>query len=79
MANTFQCTVSFQWDDEASVWIATSNDVEGLILEDPSFDSLERRVQQAIPELLELNHRPSNIIDYFIIARRSGRVKYGLI
>ncbi|MDR2541917.1 MAG: DUF1902 domain-containing protein [Treponema sp.] len=43
------------WDDEASVWIAESDDVPGLILESDSFDALLERVKMAVPELLELN------------------------
>ena len=43
------------WDDEASVWIAESQDVPGLILESGSFDALVERVKTAVPDLLELN------------------------
>ena len=53
--NILECTVDFVWDDEASVWIATSEDVEGLVMESGSFDGLLERVRYAIPELLELN------------------------
>ena len=44
----------FLWDPETEVWIATSNDVLGLVLESGSFDALVERVRIAIPELLEL-------------------------
>jgi len=47
--------VSFLWDAEASVWIATSEDIPGLVLESGSFDALVERVRFAVPELLELN------------------------
>lgn len=47
--------IRFQWDAEASVWIATSNDVRGLVLEDASLSKLIERASFAIPELLELN------------------------
>lgn len=47
--------VLFQWDNEARVWTATSNDVPGLVLESASFERLVKRVKLAIPELLELN------------------------
>jgi len=45
--------IKLTWDDEASVWIAESDDIPGLILESPSFDSLIERVKTAIPDLLE--------------------------
>lgn len=47
--------INFTWDSESSVWIATSNDIPGLVLESGSFDALLERTRFAIPELLELN------------------------
>ena len=47
--------IDFAWDDEAGVWIATSNDIPGLVLESGSFDALLDRTRFAVPELLELN------------------------
>lgn len=47
--------ITFTWDDEASVWIATSDDIPGLVLESGSFDALLERTRFAVPELLELN------------------------
>lgn len=56
--------IDFLWDNEADVWVATSKDVPGLILESGSFDALVERVRYAIPELIELNtagHLPINV------------------
>jgi hypothetical protein len=47
--------INFMRDDEAGVWIATSDDVPGLVLEHDSLDILMARVRLAAPELLELN------------------------
>ena len=47
--------VKFTWDNEADVWIATSDDIPGLVLESGSFDALLERTRFAVPELLELN------------------------
>jgi len=47
--------IDFVWDPEAYVWVATSVDVPGLVLESGSFDALVERVRIAVPELLELN------------------------
>jgi len=52
MVNKFN--ISLAWDDEACVWIATSNDIPGLILEDDSYDRLIARVRIAVPDLLSL-------------------------
>lgn len=44
-----------KWDDEAKVWVATSEDVPGLVTEDASLDNLVRRISEVIPELLRDN------------------------
>ena len=50
--------VNFEWDDEAKVWIATSDDIDGLTLESDSLDRLMQRVMVAAPEIIEMNHLP---------------------
>ncbi len=47
--------ITFTWDNEANVWIATSDDIPGLVLESGSFDALLERTRFAVPELLSLN------------------------
>ena len=47
--------VLLTWDDEAEVWIATSKDIRGLVLEDESFDTLLHEVSLAASTLLTLN------------------------
>lgn len=47
--------VNLNWDSEAYVWIATSENVKGLAMEAGSVDALMERVKNAVPELLELN------------------------
>ena len=51
-------TINYMWDSNANVWIATSESVPGLVLEDASYDDLVERVKAAVPELLELNGLP---------------------
>ena len=53
--NEMEYKVNFTWDDEASVWIAQSDDILGLVLEGGSLDALIERVRFAAPELIELN------------------------
>lgn len=58
-------TALFTWDEEANVWVATSPDVMGLVLESESLDTLMQRVKDAVPELLKLNsQKPANVISY---------------
>ena len=47
--------VHADWDDEAGVWVATSDDVLGLVTEAPSMDALVERLKIIIPELMALN------------------------
>jgi hypothetical protein len=47
--------VNLIWDADASVWVATSEDIDGLVLESGSLDALMERVRFAVPELLALN------------------------
>ena len=49
-------TINLMWDNDASVWIATSDDIKGLILESGSINALIERVKLAIPDLIELNN-----------------------
>ena len=51
-------TVKLFWDSEASVWVATSDDIRGLVLESGSLDVLIERVRMTVPELLRLNSQP---------------------
>ena len=44
-----------QWDDEAQVWVATSEDVPGLVTEASSIEALVERLRVIIPDLMELN------------------------
>lgn len=52
---TMDYIITFTWDDEAAVWIATSNDIPGLVLESSSYEALVEHTRFAIPELLSLN------------------------
>lgn len=43
------------WDEEAKVWVATSDDVPGLATESPTLDALVPKLRVMIPELLDAN------------------------
>lgn len=47
--------VKAEFDDEAKVWIATSDDVPGLVSEDSDLEKLLDTVGELIPLLLEEN------------------------
>ena len=52
---TKQITVNAEWDSEAKVWVATSDDVPGLITEAGTVESLAEKLSVMIPELLDAN------------------------
>ena len=51
----YAVTVTAEWDPEAGVWVATSDDVPGLVTEHRDFAELERNVLALIPILLVEN------------------------
>jgi predicted RNase H-like HicB family nuclease len=44
-----------EWDDEAKVWVARSDDVPGLVTEALTLAVLISKLRVLIPELLEAN------------------------
>ena len=44
-----------EWDGEAGVWVATSEDVPGLVTEAETVEALMEKLRVLVPELLELN------------------------
>ena len=47
--------VTAEWDDEAKVWVASSDDVPGLATGAETFEGLIERLKIVIPELLVEN------------------------
>lgn len=47
--------VTAQWDDEAGVWVADSDDVPGLATGAETMDALIEKLKVVVPELLEAN------------------------
>ena len=54
--------IKITWDDEAQVWIAVGENLDGLVLECGSLDALIERVKVAVPELLEIQGEPQKDI-----------------
>lgn len=54
------------WDEDARVWVATSDDVPGLVTEAENLDELRANLLDIIPVLLEENGEA--------VQRRSDRV-----
>jgi hypothetical protein len=59
------------WDSEVSVWVATSDDVPGLVVEASSFDDVVKEVRALAPELLDLNViSKGKVLDLHFLADR---------
>ncbi len=48
-------------DDEAGVYIATSKDIPGLVIEAESYSQLKNEVTEAIPNLLSLSNNEKHL------------------
>lgn len=44
-----------EWDNDANVWVAQSDDVPGLVTEGETFQILVEKLKVMIPELLDEN------------------------
>jgi hypothetical protein len=44
-----------EWDEDARVWVATSDDVPGLATEEENLERLIEKLKIMIPELLDAN------------------------
>ena len=63
--------VRAEWDEEAKVWVATSDDVPGLVTEAETMEELYSKLEVMIPELLAENGYPDiNKISYEVLARK---------
>lgn len=48
-------TVSASLDEETGRWSATSEQIQGLFIEEDSFEELKQSLIELVPQLLELN------------------------
>ncbi len=53
--NQVICKIGAFWDEEAKVWVATSEDVPGLATEAETLEALSQKLRAMVPELLQLN------------------------
>jgi len=63
--------VRAEWDHEASVWVASSDDVPGLVTEEATMEGLIEKLKVIIPELLEANGmRTNQEVPFEVLTRR---------
>jgi hypothetical protein len=55
---TRDIAIDARWDGEGAVWIATSSDVPGLVVEADTWPAMIEEVRLILPDLLELSVNP---------------------
>ncbi len=66
-----------EWDEEACVWVATSDDVPGLVTEESTVEALIEKLIIMVPELLELNgeQKQGKEVAFEMLSRRFESVR----
>ena len=60
-----------EWDAEAEVWVATSDDVPGLATEADTIEALSSKLEIMVPELLDANGYPDGPeVSFELLARK---------
>ena len=71
MSTAITLKVHAIWDDEARVWVATSEDVPGLATEADDMEALVTKLKSMIPELLDANAIPRDAqVPFEIVGQR---------
>ena len=65
-----------EWDWDAKVWVATTEDVAGFVAESKSIEALQPKVIAVLADLIELNGFDSDLaeIPVHIVANRTERI-----
>ena len=79
MAN-IEYTVQVEWDDEAQVWVASSENIPGLATGADTIDLLMEKLRIVVPELLEENGmlpatQEAVDVPFTVMARWTERVR----
>ena len=70
--------VRANWDPEARVFVATSEDVPGLITEAATQEELLKKLEVMVPELLELNGitgEPGTEVPLYVLSEQLSKVR----
>ncbi len=60
-------TIDVMRDGEAGVYIATSKQIKGLVIEADSLDGIKAEIQMALGDLLGVNHPQVNAAEMEIV------------
>ena len=55
MRQAVRLKIYAEWKKEARLWVASSSDIGGLAAEAGTLEALEARLEQILPELMQVN------------------------
>jgi hypothetical protein len=61
-------TIKARWDDLAKVWIATSDDVHGVVVEAETWPAMIEEASLVLPDLLEFSGNPAEKLSLTFVA-----------
>jgi len=67
--------IQADWDDDAKVWVAISDDVPGLATEAETLEQLTEKLNIMVPELLDSNGYPGDdetTVPFEVVAKRAS-------
>jgi predicted RNase H-like HicB family nuclease len=69
--------IKAMWDPEASVWVASSDEVPGLCTEAETLEILIEKLKTIVPELLQANGVvfPPHQLSFHIVSERTEMVE----
>jgi hypothetical protein len=56
--------IDAEWDADAGVWVATSQDVPGLVLQGRTHDDVIEKVRLVLPSLIEIGIEPEDRLNF---------------
>ena len=70
--------VQAKYDSEASVWVATSEDIPGLVTEADTMENLMKKLDCVIPDILEASGEleDASNVPFELVARASAIAHY---
>ena len=55
--------IEAEWDTDAEVWVATSSDVPGLVVQGRTPDEIVDKVRLVLPALIEIGMEPEDRVN----------------
>lgn len=67
-------TINVEWNTESSAWLATSEDVRGLVAEAKTYDELIEIVKDLLPDLVGTPATGGHDISYQLVSQHHAHI-----